>query len=63
MADAAANLKKEIPPSADFDTARNEAVTLWSRILDRFIVTGGSGRDRMNFYTAVYRMAAGPKYS
>jgi putative alpha-1,2-mannosidase len=63
LADAAANLKKEIPPDTSFDAIRQQARTLWSQILDRMIVAGGSEGDRTNFYTAVYRMAAGPKYS
>ncbi|WP_275066515.1 glycoside hydrolase domain-containing protein [Acidisarcina polymorpha] len=63
LADAAANLKKEIPRGTDFDATKEQARTLWSQILDRMIVTGGSEGDRTNFYTAVYRMAAGPKYS
>jgi putative alpha-1,2-mannosidase len=63
LADAAANLKKEIPPGEGFDAVRARSRKLWSQILDRTAVTGGSDGDRTNFYTAVYRMAAGPKYS
>jgi len=63
LADAAANLKKEIPPGDGFGAVREQSRTLWSRILDRTVVEGGSEGDRTNFYTAVYRMAAGPKYS
>jgi len=63
LADAAANLKKEIPPGIGFEAIREESRTLWSQILDRMVVAGGSEGDRTNFYTAVYRMAAGPKYS
>jgi putative alpha-1,2-mannosidase len=63
LADAAANLKKEIPPGQGFEAIRRQSRALWSQILDRIVVTGGSEGDRTNFYTAVYRMAAGPKYS
>ena len=63
LADAAANLKREIAPDAGFETTRNQAMAPWSQILDRMVVTGGSAGERVNFYTAVYRMAAGPKYS
>jgi putative alpha-1,2-mannosidase len=63
LADAAANLKKEIPSGKGFEAIRRQSRTLWSQILDRMVVAGGSEGDRTNFYTAVYRMAAGPKYS
>jgi putative alpha-1,2-mannosidase len=63
LADAAANLKKEIPKETGFEAIRAQSRRLWSQILDRMIVAGGSKGDRTNFYTAVYRMAAGPKYS
>jgi putative alpha-1,2-mannosidase len=63
LADAAANLKKEIPEGTSFEEIRQQSRTLWSQILDQIIVEGGSEGDRTNFYTAVYRMAAGPKYS
>jgi len=63
LADAAANLKKEMPQKADFEAIKGQARALWSQILDRMVVTGGSTRDQVNFYTAVYRTAAGPKYS
>ena len=63
LADAAASLKKEIPTGRSFEAIRQESRKLWSQILDRTVVSGGSEGDRTNFYTAVYRMTAGPKYS
>ena len=63
LADAAANLKEEIPSGTRFEAIKSQARTLWSQILDRTLVEGGSEGDRTNFYTAVYRVAAGPKYS
>ena len=63
LADAAANLKKEIPQGTGFEAIRGQSRKLWSQILDRMVVAGGSEADRTNFYSAVYRMAAGPKYS
>jgi putative alpha-1,2-mannosidase len=63
LADAEANLKKEIPQGTGFETIKGQSETLWSQILDRMVVAGGTEGDRTNFYTALYRMAAGPKYS
>jgi putative alpha-1,2-mannosidase len=63
LADAAANLQKEIPSGTGFEAIKQQSRTLWSQILDRIVVAGGSEGDRTNFYTAVYRMAAGPKYA
>ena len=63
LADAAANLQKEIPHGAGFEAIRRQSRTLWSQILNRIVVAGGAEGDRTNFYTAVYRSAAGPKYS
>ena len=62
QADAAANLAREIP-KMDFDATRQQAGDLWSALLNRVTVEGGSSADRTNFYTGIYRMAAGPKYS
>jgi putative alpha-1,2-mannosidase len=58
-----ANLKKEIPQETGFDAIRGRSRKLWSQILNRTIVAGGTEGDRTSYYTAVYRMAAGPKYS
>ncbi len=63
LADAAMHLHEELPPSEGFEAVQQQSRTLWSQILDRMVVSGGSEGDRTNFYTAVYRMAAGPKYS
>jgi putative alpha-1,2-mannosidase len=62
MAEAEANLESEIA-GRDFDTVRQQGEELWSKILSHVVVEGGSKGDRTNFYTAVYRMAAGPMYS
>ncbi len=62
LAEAASRLADEIP-GADFDAVRRQTESLWSTIMDRFAVEGGSEGDRTNFYTAIYRMAAGPHYS
>jgi putative alpha-1,2-mannosidase len=63
LSDAAANLTREIPQGTDFEAIRGQSRNLWSEILDRTLVEGGTEGDRTNFYTAEYRMAAGPKYS
>jgi putative alpha-1,2-mannosidase len=62
QAQAAANLAQEIP-GMDFDAVRTQAEALWDPILKHVTLEGGSEGDRMNFYTSVYRMAAGPWYS
>jgi len=61
QADAANNLAQEIP-GMDFDVVHQEAVSLWSTILDHIVVEGGTEADRINFYSSMYRMAAGPQY-
>lgn len=62
LAEAASQLAGEVP-GWDFDAVRHQTESLWSAILDRFAIDGGSEGDRTNFYTAIYRMAAGPHYS
>lgn len=54
-ADAAAKLEKEIP-CMNFDAVHQETETLWSNILNRYTIEGGSKSDLINFYTSVYRM-------
>ena len=54
VADARANLKKEIP-DMNFDAIRKQTEALWSDILNRVTLEGGSESDKINFYTAVYR--------
>ena len=60
--EAASHLAEEMP-GFDFDAVRRQTESLWSTILDRFAIEGGSEGDRTNFYTAVYRLAAGPQYA
>ena len=62
QADAAKNLKDEIP-GMDFNLVQQQTEALWNAILARFIIEGGSKEELVNFYTGVYRMSAGPKYS
>lgn len=62
VADAASHLEDEVS-SLDFDAVKGQTESLWNAILDRFAVEGGSEGDRTNFYTAIYRVAAGPHYA
>ncbi len=62
QADAAKNLEQEIP-GMDFNTVRQQTEALWTTILNRLKVEGGTEAERVNFYTGIYRMAAGPQYS
>jgi len=62
QSEAGANLAHEIP-GMDFDAVMQQAEALWIPILNRFTIEGGSDGELTNFYTGVYRMAAGPKYS
>lgn len=61
QADAASNLEQEIP-GMDFDIVHKQAETLWSAVLGRFVVEGGTEADRINFYSSLYRLTAGPNY-
>jgi putative alpha-1,2-mannosidase len=62
LSDAAENLAREIP-GLDFDTVRQQTESLWSTIMNRIVLEGGSAGDRTNFYSSIYRAVAGPKYS
>jgi putative alpha-1,2-mannosidase len=59
--DAAKNLAREIPGMV-FEVVHKEAETLWSAVLGRFVVEGGTDTDRTNFYSSLYRLTAGPNY-
>jgi predicted alpha-1,2-mannosidase len=52
-ANAAANLKAEIP-SWDFAAVRSANYSAWNRILGRIQVAGGSAQQQTEFYTALY---------
>ena len=62
LAAAAQNLAQEIP-DLNFNAIRQQTESLWSTIMNRLVVEGGSPGDRTNFYSAIYRAAAGPQYS
>jgi len=62
LSDARQNLAQEIP-GQDFDAVRQQTESLWNTIMNRMMVEGGSPGDRTNFYSAIYRAAAGPQYS
>lgn len=62
QSEAAQNLAQEIP-GMDFNATRRQTEDLWSTIMNRLVVEGGSPGDRMNFYSSIYRAAAGPEYS
>ncbi len=51
---ARANLDREIG-GKDFDTVRAEADETWEQLLSKVRVTGGSERERMLFYSSLYR--------
>lgn len=48
------NMAKEIP-HWDFDKTHKEAVKIWDKALDRILVEGDSEKDKIKFYTALYR--------
>ena len=48
------NLAAEAPDSLTFDTARAKAQRAWNDALHQIEVTGGFGRQRQTFYTALY---------
>ncbi|HZL08373.1 MAG TPA: GH92 family glycosyl hydrolase [Prolixibacteraceae bacterium] len=52
--DAAQKLEKEIP-GMDFDAIHQQTEQLWSNVLDKVVVEGGTEAEKINFYTAVYR--------
>lgn len=41
-------------PETDFDRIRSAALSIWQKSLGRMTVSGGTKRDRENFYTACY---------
>ncbi len=59
--DTAYNLVQEIP-GMDFEVVHQEAVSLWSKILNHIVVEGGTEADRINFYSSMYSMSASLQY-
>jgi putative alpha-1,2-mannosidase len=60
--DAEKSLKEEIP-GMNFNATRKQTEDLWTPILSRLLVEGGTEADKMIFYSSVYRTTRGPKYS
>jgi putative alpha-1,2-mannosidase len=60
--DANTNLAQEIP-GMDFDAVRQQAVLLWSNVLNYITVEGGTEADKINFYTSMYHLTEGPAYA
>lgn len=56
---ASENLQKEIP-GWDFDAAHAHAKAVWSALLDRFAVQGGTADQRAIYYTGVYHSCLSP---
>jgi predicted alpha-1,2-mannosidase len=59
MANAMANINKEIP-HWDFDLVRKKASESWNRELARIQVEGKSEKDKKVFYTAMYHTMVAP---
>jgi predicted alpha-1,2-mannosidase len=57
---AEAWLTKEIP-AWDFEALKEEAKKTWNRELGKIMVEGGSERDKMLFYSALYRSMMMPR--
>lgn len=55
------SLAREIP-DWDFDQLRNQTKAEWNSILNRIEVEGGTRAERVNFYTALYRVLASQSY-
>jgi len=53
------NLETEIP-GWDFQRVRRETRYAWENVLSRIQVYGGTSRDRIKFYTALYHMLIHP---
>ncbi|WP_353481046.1 GH92 family glycosyl hydrolase [Haliscomenobacter sp.] len=54
------NLQREIGADA-FDATKEKARQAWEKILSRVQVQGGAETDKMNFYTALYRVMLFPR--
>jgi putative alpha-1,2-mannosidase len=55
------NLAQEIP-GWDFDRVRKQATAGWNELLGRIEVEGGTGAERTNFYTSLYRAMASESF-
>ncbi len=54
------NLETELAPLGwDFDAVRNNARNTWNELLSRIEVEGGTRRDRIKFYSNLYRSYCG----
>jgi predicted alpha-1,2-mannosidase len=54
------NLRSEIP-GWDFDAVHRQAITNWSRALDKIRITGGTEEEKTVFYTALYHTLIDPR--
>ena len=54
------NLCSEIP-GWDFDAVHRQAITNWSRALDKIRITGGTEEEKTVFYTALYHTLIDPR--
>lgn len=60
IAQARLNMERELEPLGyDFDRVHAAARATWNELLGRIEVSGGSERDRVKFYTNLYRAYAG----
>jgi putative alpha-1,2-mannosidase len=53
------NLEKEIP-DWNFARIRNQAQKIWNKKLNKIKVQGGTRKDKVKFYTALYHAMLGP---
>ena len=60
LANAAANLRAEAPPGISFDAVRHRSYAAWNRALGRIRVAGGTPREHLVFYTALYHSLLHP---
>ena len=54
------NLKREIGKK-DFETVKTEAKNLWNKELNKILAEGGTEKDKIVFYTALYRTMLFPR--
>lgn len=59
-ADAAANLAAETPRGGGFGTVEQRAHATWRQWLDRIATAGGTARQKVTFYTALYHSLIEP---
>ncbi len=58
-ANAEANLRAENPEGTTFDAVREKAHAAWNDVLSRMQIEGGTGDERVVFYTALYHSLMG----